>query len=317
MLDADVYIAKMQNDDIIHEYYRRCGYEQAGPNFQVRANTPQTITSLEDLAEKMLASQAWVQLIVCHGDPSRGLLLPLYKQGSGFNSTGQVINDLAALAERSVAMENKDSDLDGRIKNVLGYLGGTRDKLLKLIKLLARLKAEKYFKNIVEIRGCHLAEGDAIFMQDYRRALGTHMFTAPKCRQLFLPINPENPANISQLGKAYMSKNTTMDKLSTSQPPRSKTRRRVFGQIGSTAEEPIIIDVEDKDGHTRVEAHAFMDSPSNASTVARRFIRNWNQAPTGTRNDKFVLPILFDDHEDTYHVPLEWNYVYHLKTVTY
>jgi hypothetical protein len=87
MLDADVYIAKMPKADIIKQYYSRCGYEMAGPNFMVKANEPQTITSLEDLADKMLKSTAWVQLVVCHGDPTLGLLLPLVK-GAPHNKTG-------------------------------------------------------------------------------------------------------------------------------------------------------------------------------------------------------------------------------------
>ena len=60
-----------------------------------------------------------------------------------------------------------------------------------------------------------------------------------------------------------------------------------------------------------------MDKPSNASTVAPQFIRNWNQAKAGANSDKFVLPVMFDDYENSYHVPLEGGYLSKLKTVTY
>jgi hypothetical protein len=311
-----VYIAKMPKADIIKQYYTRCGYEMAGSNFIVKVNEPQTITSFEDLADKMLKSTAWVQLVVCHGDPTLGLLLPLVK-GAPYNKSGAVINDLAELAARHTDMVNKDKALDGRIKNVMGLMGVKRDALQRLVGKLSDLKRNKFMKNIVEIRGCHLAEGGGPLMQDYRKALGTHMLSAPNCRQLYVPINPDNPAKLSWRAKMYLGKNTTMQALNDSQPPRSRTRRRVFGKMGSTNPEPIIIDIQDVDGHTNVSSYSFMDKPSNASSLAPNFIKNWNQAKKGANNDKFVLPILFDDYESSYHVPLEGGYLSKLKTVTY
>ena len=210
MLDADVYIAKMDRDDVVHDYYRRCGYEMAGPNFLVKANEPQTITCLEDLADKMLKSTAWVQLIVCHGDPVLGLLLPLVK-GPRFNKTGQVIHDLAELASHFTEMTNKVKKFEDRVKFVTDVMGVTRDSLQRLVGKLSQLKQTKFTKNIVEIRGCHLAEHEGRLMDAYRKTLGTHMLSAPACRQMYLPINPANPANPSPKVKQYLGKKSTME----------------------------------------------------------------------------------------------------------
>jgi|ERR1051326_3248536 hypothetical protein len=313
--EAEVYIAKMANSSIIHEFYNQCGYEIAY-QFQVKARTPRTVTSLEDVVDGMMSSDAWVQLIVCHGDPDRGLLIPLTRD-SRFNSTGVVMSDLAVLAEAS-DLDSNSSFYEGRLKFVQDTMGIRRDPLMRFIRKLVQLKQTKYFKNIVEIRGCNLAANGKESLQYYRRALGTHMLSAPKCRQLYLPINPENPAKLTWPARSYLGKQkTTMQDLSMSNPPAGKRRRRTFGNIGSTMPPPIVIDVEDIDGHTKVKAHPFMDNPKDTQQVARSLILNWTQAPAGPKSDKFVLPVMWDNNESTYHVPLEWNYAGKLATVTY
>src|SRR5262249_48926849 len=113
MTEAQPYVAKMKKDEIIHEFYKQCGYEIAGW-FQVTARKPKRVNSLEDIVDGMLASDAWVQLIVCHGNPDRGLLIPLTKD-SKFNSTGAVIDDLAVLAENSGSLEYAGNSYEGRL----------------------------------------------------------------------------------------------------------------------------------------------------------------------------------------------------------
>lgn len=314
--DADVYIAKMNNSQIIHDFYTRCGHEIAG-NFQVKANTPQTVTSLEEVVDRMLASTAWVQLIVCHGDPSGGLLLPLVK-GGAHNQTGQVINNLAILSERHSELNAAGNPLQGLLQNVIDLMGIKRDSLLRLVGKLVQLRQTRYMKNIVEIRGCHLAANGGQLLQPYRRALGTHMLSAPTCRQLYLPINPDNPGQLSFRAKQYLGRQkTTMKELSDGRPPASNTRRRMFGKLTDTSPGPIVIDIRDVDGHTNVSAHPFMDHPGQASQVAPRMILSWKQAPAGTNSDKFILPVMWDNNESTYHVPLEESYCRKLKMVTY
>jgi hypothetical protein len=229
-----------------------------------------------------------------------------------------VIEDLAYLVEHASDLKTDASSFEGRLKSVTNLMGMPRAALLRLVGKLADLRKAKFMKNIVEIRGCNLAAQGTQLLQAYRRALGTHMLSAPVCRQLYLPINPDNPALPTGKAKRYLQKQkTTMQELSQGRPPNAKSRRRLFGRLGSTGPEPLIIDVEDIDGHTNVTAHPFMDHPSKASEVAPTLILNWNQAVHGTHNDKFILPVMWDNNEASYHVPLEDSYNFKIKIVTY
>jgi hypothetical protein len=318
MVEADVYIKDMgHRSKIISEYYEKSGSEVAG-QFQVKARSPQTFRTMEDIVDKMLTSTAWVQLIVCHGEDDHGLLMPLTREGT-MNRTGDVIYSLAILAERASGVNTAKEPLDNLTKDVASKMGMPIPALMRLVEKLGELRKKKYFQNIVEIRGCHLGADPFEMMQAYRRTFGTHMFSAPICRQLFLRVKvwsptPRGTHERNDIYSYLHTQKTTMQELRDGKKPPGKIRRRVFDDAKP---EPIIVDVRDNDGHTHVEGFAFMDNPANAALAARKLIVNWNQATAGPGSDEFILPVMWDDKDDTFYVPSENGYNWKIKTVTY
>ncbi len=98
-------------------------------------------------------------------------------------------------------------------------------------------------------------------------------------------------------------------------PTRPRTRRRFFSDPSQGSAGPIIIDITDLDGHTNVQPAAFMNDPRHATDWANRFLTTWRQAPAGAGNDRFVLPVMWDDLESTFHLPLEPGYSSKLRMV--
>lgn len=288
---APVLIADIKGKDIIERFYQQCGLETIGPG-RIKTGAITHFTSLEDLLDQLLANNPSAQVVVVsHGHSEHGLLIKFAK-GSKFTATGAVIETLSALAD--LAKKGSLSADSQRLKDVAAMMGVKIDTAQRLLDKLNQLRVKKL---ILHIRGCNLG-ANASLMRAYKAAFGAAAITAPTARMVYAGVNPRKPP-----------KGVTMGDLVGDTPPRlPKTRRRLFPWPENSYVGPIIIDIRDIDGHTRLDTEAFINDPSLTSHWATKLNGEWKQAPKAARSDSFILPVLWDNGETTWHAPLEDGY---------
>ena len=283
---APVHMLDMKGQNIIRKFYERCGLETIGPG-RIKTGDVSTFKTLEDLFDHLLANGAAVQIVVCHGSSDRGLLVKFATE-SAFTATGAVIATLSALADKGGVIPS-----DNSLTNVAAQMGVKTDTALRLIDSLIKLRKRKL---ILHIRGCNLGANETL-MKAYKTALGCAAITAPNCRMIYSTINPHKP-----------SKGTSMGDLTAMKPKTPNTRRRFFPWPENSYVGPIIIDIRDIDGHSRLDSDAFINDPPLSSYWGEKLLGAWKQSPGAAGSNSFVLPLLWDNNESTWHTPLEDGY---------
>jgi hypothetical protein len=243
-----------------------------------------TYSNLEDLCDKLLASSENMFVIVNHGNPQRGLIIP-FTANTSASATGLIIDDLATMANAISSLSSGDN----RVIDAASKMGVQVTDALRLIVKLARLQAKQ---RVLFLRGCNLG-ANLTMLSSYRAAFGAAAVQAPNCRMFYLRIRPHKPARRQSIGG-----------LSAGIPATANTRRRTFTDQSSYLD-PLIIDVRDIDGHTQVDNEAFADHPTQAAQWGSKILPQW-QAVTG--QNQFVIEVLWDDNQLGYMTPLEFSY---------
>jgi hypothetical protein len=296
--EAVVYInSTMKKASIIREFYERCGLECVGA-IRVPVVAIVEFDSLESLVFRMKDRSEWFQVIVTHGDPKKGLLMPLAAGGRATGTGGTILGAgqanatvpglLADMASRATIL----NDSDQAVRDVASAMGVRTEAVIRVAEHLQALRRRKF---IVEIRGCNIGANKEM-CQQYRRMFGTHMFTAPKCRMFYVTLKAKDPGSWDKM--------QTIMKTKKNFP---KQRRRVF-EDASGAMLPIVIDIIDRDGHTNVASDTFKVPPGSAFNWGAKLLGQWRTAPDGTNSDRFTLQLMWENSELTYHVPMEPGY---------
>jgi hypothetical protein len=301
--EAAVYInSTIKKSYIIREFYERCGLECVGL-IRIPVVNISEFDSLESLVSQMKDRSEWFQVIVTHGDPQKGMLMPLATGGHATGTGGVILPPgqwkakggepsvpelLTGMAQRPTSLNDSDQD----VRDVAAAMGVTTDAVQRVAGLLNALGRRKF---IVEVRGCNIGS-NATLCQQYRRMFGTHMFTAPKCRMFYLSLTAKSPGSWDKMQKLVQTKINS-----------PKKRRRAF-EDPSGAMLPIVIDVTDNDGHTNISTQTFKVPPESAFNWATKLLGQWRTAPAGTNTDHFVLQAMWENSELTYHVPMEPGY---------
>jgi hypothetical protein len=76
-------------------------------------------------------------------------------------------------------------------------------------------------------------------------------------------------------------------------------------------EDEILIAVTDFDGHTHVEGNAWMTKPKNLIHWATQLLSTWRMGAS----NRFVLPVMWDDADTTFYLPLEAGYCQKLRII--
>ncbi|MEW6127934.1 MAG: hypothetical protein AB1757_12920 [Acidobacteriota bacterium] len=298
MADTVVFIGNLQRTDLIKEFYQKCGLETTKSG-KIGVGDIVSFTDLEDLISKMLKRSESTHILISHGNINNGLLIKFGKS-SQFNATGLIIKELSALAD--LAQKTIFGTQTPAVVNLASMMGLKAEAVINLAKNIADLRLKKIR---LEIRGCNVGANPTL-LQAYKTAFNASSVTAPSARMFYLRIAPHKP----RAGK-------TMGGLTAESPTTSRTRRRNFfdPSYRIANQEPLIIDVRDIDGHSSVDSESFMNIPSYAARWAKELCGEWRQAPQGIGNDRFVLPVIWDDNESSYHVPLDDSYKQKLATV--
>jgi hypothetical protein len=302
---------------IIRDYYTRCALETIGPiTFRtndianrIPVKCISTFATLEELIGNMLARSEFVQIIVCHGNHEDGLLLPFSRgaradPGSGRvpNASGRIMSSLGELAKQGKLLAVDDPNFKGRIQGIADAMRVTKEDVVRVAEMLGRFQRRAC---IVEIRGCNLGRPGLItdLLPEYRAAFA-HMTTAPTCRMFYQRFTPRQPPL-----QARSRTRRTLEELRDVPTQGNRTRRRLFPAKG--APEPILIEIRDIDGHAQVDNASFMNDPQNAIHWAVAFLTNWQM----TAGNNFVVPVMWDDNETTFHFPKEPGYCGKLRMI--
>ncbi|WP_162907063.1 hypothetical protein [Allorhizocola rhizosphaerae] len=163
---------------------------------------------------------------------------------------------------------------------------------LAAIALVGKFLQLRQQSRVVHFRGCNLGR-DATMLNGYKLLFNASLITAPTCRMFYIRARPRRtPAG------------TSIAQLGGRAPTTANTRRRVF-QASDGSAGPLLVDVRDIDGHTRVESPlSQLDTPQQAPRWGELLTGRW----TNTAEASFVLPVLWDNAESSYHCPLEDGY---------
>ena len=292
---AGVQIGPQDNRGrFIADYYTKCGLETIGPG-QITTGGIQHFSTLEDLIDVLQGRPEVHQVIVNHGNPDSGLLLPLVKESS-YNRTGLLVGPLSNLADLAAKGEidptGPDADMYQDVAKTLHV------QMPVVVRLLRKIVAVRKTKRILHFRACNLQS--AGMLQDYKAFFAAVTITYHSCRLLFIPFKPDQVKPGRSVAEFNSDKNTAKARLRTFDDP-----------IGLLS--PLLLAIVDVDGHTHVQHESFLDhrSPEQVLGWANFLLRQWREsAPTG-----FVVPIMWDNSELTFYCPLEVGWRQKLKYV--
>jgi|GEM_PF-3169344 len=274
-----------RGQDLIEEYYRQCGLETVGPG-QLTVNGMGRYTTFEGLIDALQGSTQPQNVIVNHGSGDDGLLVPMCKETS-FNKTGAVISDLSGLAD--MAAQGPIDPADASVKVLL--TGAARDMNVKqevVLRIVDKLVKLRQKRLTLHFRACNM--DDPVMVTGYKKAFGAQLISFHGCRLLFMFFVLDQMKRGKHVADFSDANNTAVARLRTFDDP-----------IGLLS--PMMLALHDIDGHTRVEQESFIEqrTPDQVHGWAEFLVRRWGDpAP-----DRFVVPIMWDNKELTFHCPLE------------
>ncbi len=279
---------------IVADYYHKCALETVGPG-QVRTVGLRYYATLEELIDTLQARSESQQVVVNHGDPERGLLMPFSKE-TPYEETGKQIAKLSGLADilEKGNIDPNDTGMDNQTRILLGaadYMNVAPAVVLRVARKLVALRK----KNLVlHLRACHLE--DAAMLVAYKSAFGAQLISYHPCRLLFLKMTPQRFKAQYTAAKTYED---NLPKLSM------RVRERLFDDpIGLLW--PMLLAIQDLDGHTHVESYILIEhrNPEQIAGWAEFFLREWRWQSAA---DGFVMPVMWqdDEHPYTFYCPLE------------
>jgi hypothetical protein len=241
--------------------------------------------TLDDLLDHILETPDQTHVIVAHGSPEQGLLIR-FRRTSKLDATGPVLGGIADLVDAFAQATRPLSD--DKLNKVASATGLSPFEVRELVAKFARVQERK---PILHFRGCNLGRNTGT-LADLKRVFGAVRITAPNCRMLYIRINPRAQSADS------------IARLAAHGNPDPKTRRRSFQPPSTSSVGPLLIDVRDKDGHANVDSpQSFIVRRAEVPTWAEFLLGRWE----GTQGE-FVLPILWEDTERSFHCPLEDGY---------
>jgi hypothetical protein len=285
--------AGFQNNRLIRDYYRDCGIEPIGPYNDMKVQRRvHVFSTIRKLLENLNAEKRWnYHLIVSHGRDDQGLLVNLMP-GSSARPLKSTIDDLNKLADYTAKLSSGQRTRYGMLEPVeklrtkLGLT--TTSQLESLIDLVLSLRNKK---RVISVRGCNIGKNRPL-LRSYKKFFNAARFMAPTCRDLFLQIRPNTRPNSA----GYMN-NLAARPVAT-----AALRRRVFRSPNPVVES-LVVDIQDIDGHSQVAATSYIQDPNDVTVWARLLNGEYARA-----NGEFVLEVMWENSERTYHTPRQREY---------
>ena len=281
---------------IVSDYYQLCGLETIGPA-QIEVGFPKSYTTFEGLIDALIAAPEFQQVIVNHGDESFGLVVK-FCQESTLRQTGLVIGGLAELADKAEKgpLNPNDSDTKLFLGKVMKDANVSQAVVFRIVQKLVKLRKKGL---VIHFRACNFKHD--FLVRHYKRAFGARMITFHGTRLLFLRIVPQQ----------FKPGNTVDGQLATNPSDATRRFRGFHDSLGEISS--ILIGVLDKDGHTQVEAFTLIERriASDVHGWAEALLRRWK----AKESLEFVVPVMWDNDERTFHCPLEIGWRQKLRFV--
>jgi hypothetical protein len=288
---------------IIDRYYNNCGQETIGLWARIMTSSPaRHFRTFEELIDHLLVAPELQQVVVNHGDPNSGLLVPFAKE-TGFRDTGAIIDMFAVLAEQEATGFPDPAVTKFSLAQATRTLRVHEQVVWRIVHKLVLLRMRKL---VLHFRACHLTD-DNNMMQEYGKALGTSLITYHSCRLLFLQFHPvQNRIHSDQDLRSLPGKSN------------AKRRYRVFDYPYGFAS-TLVIGVEDIDGHTAVGDDSVLEnwSPEDVQAWAVYLLGQWRQDQD--KPNEFVMPVMWDNVAEggkyTFYCPKEAGWSGKLQVV--
>jgi len=284
-----------RGENIIREYYDKCGLETVGAG-QVPVSGLTRYPTLEALIDALQSSSQQQNVIVNHGNGDDGLLVPICRETS-FSKSGTVMSELSGLAD--MAEQGPIDPTRATTKVLLD--GATSDMNVKqdvVLRLVGKLVNLRKKRLILHFRACNM--DDPVMLGAYKSAFGAQAISFHGCRLLFMPFVLDQMKPGKHVADFSEDNNTARARL-----------RKFNDPIGLLS--PMMLAVADIDGHTHVEQESFIEhrTPDEVHGWAEFLVRQWSDpAP-----ERFVVPIMWENSELTFHCPLEVGWREKLKFV--
>lgn len=249
------------------------------------------------MIDSLIAATEFQHVIVNHGDESVGLLVKFCPE-SNLRQTGLVIGGLAELADRAEKGPLDPNDLDTKLflGKVMKDAQVSQAVVFRIVQKLLKLRKKGH---VIHFRACNF-KFDFLARQ-YKRAFGARLITFHGSRLLFLRIAPQQ----------FKPGNTVDGQLATNPSDATRRFRGFHDNLGEISS--MLIGVLDKDGATQVEAFTLIERriPSDVQGWAEALLRRWK----AKASLEFVVPVMWDNDETTFHCPLELGWREKLRFV--
>jgi hypothetical protein len=281
---ADVQIGPLgPRGQIVTSYYQNCAYETIGPARLITTGL-RSYSTFEGLLDLLITRTGLHHVIVNHGGPTDGLLVPWCAETT-FRATGDVIKFFTKVAEAIEAgtANKNNNDYQDSVDTIKFFLNVSEQIVLRIAQKLVFVRQRP---SVIHLRACNLQTGVAL---NYKQAFRSLMITFHSVRLLYLRIKPVRFAPGHSPSDFPFTNNTTRDRA-----------RVFFDPLGLIS--TLVVAVRDLDGHTNVFDFSFVERlvPSDINEWAQALIGRW-QGSMG----EFVLPVMWDNTERTWDCPAE------------
>jgi len=208
-----------------------------------------------------------------------------------YNVLGLVYSDLREkdLAEeafeRSLRLNPNDPDTKLFLGKVIKDANVSQAVVFRIVQKLVTLRKKGL---LLHFRACNF---NAFIAGHYKRAFGARLITFHGTRLLFVRIRPQQ----------FQPGHTVEGELATHPSDATRRFRGFHDPMGEFSS--MLIGILDKDGATLVESFTLIGKriPGDIQFWAKELLRRWKSSETL----EFVLPVMWDNGETTFHCPLE------------
>jgi hypothetical protein len=239
--------------DIVTDYYafaRREPTKRAPvpvQRTQVFSNT------FESLAENILSSHTGQIVVVAHGNPRWGLIMPFGADSDV--ASGYCIPKLVTLVDKlQEGAEPSDAEVAWYASDFHCSIATVRN----VAQTCLRIRKETATATSIHVRGCDIG-ADVSHLKAIQALLKPAVVSAPVCPMFYIPVRPNRPPSLSAWAKRYAPTG----------------RRRMFERAGQSS---LLLDVDYQGTFTG--AHSALEANGDLSAWANVFYETRSSSVT-------------------------------------
>jgi hypothetical protein len=230
--------------DIVTDYY---AFAKREPTKRAPVQVERTqvfSNTFESLAEKILASHTGQIVVVAHGNPRWGLIMPFAADSDVV--AGYCIPKLVTLVDK---LEEGHEPRDAEVAWYASDFHCSIATVRKVAQICLRIRKETAVATSIHVRGCDIG-ADVGHLKAIQALLKPAVVSALVCPMFFIPVRPNRTSSLSAWAKKYAATG----------------RRRVFEKAGQGS---LLLDVDYQGAFTG--AHSAIETNGDLSAWANFF----------------------------------------------